>query len=67
MNYSLSEGELMVNQKPLILNNNIKPIFMKNLKVTKNATSEKMTVLTKNELLTIKGGGKAKVKTIDPK
>ncbi len=39
---------------------------MKNLKVTKNATSRKMQALTKNDLLTIRGGGKGKVKTIDP-
>ncbi len=38
---------------------------MKNLKVTKNESSKKMIYLTKNELLTIRGGGvKGKLKDI---
>ncbi len=40
---------------------------MKNLNVTKKESSKKMNALTKNELLSIRGGANGKSKTIDPK
>ncbi len=67
MNCLQLKGEVKLKLKPLILNNFKKQIIMKNLNVTKKESSKKMIALAKEELLTIKGGAKAKVKTIDPK